>query len=434
MGKSQSGGRGSARSSRKKIGRETRGVIDKSNRKKGDDASQDSEELFRLLVEGAKDYAMFLLDPGNVITFWSAGAERVFGWSREEAEGRKGDLIFTPKDKANGAVEMEINTALREGRALDRRWHLRKDGTRIWTDGLMTRLDAGDGNVRGLAKIARDATKQRHAEEAVQHARDQMEQQVVERTADLLATNRQLERTMAQREQLERQLLEISEHEKRRIGEDLHDLLCQDLTATALFLKSGATRVAKKSPEAARLLEESAQTVNRNVGVARDLARGLHPADFSAAELIEALQALATQACEFHGIHCEFSSTGRVRVRDDGAALQIYRIAQEALNNAVKHSGGKNIVISIEQKGEQICLTVADDGKGFLKRRRSKGLGIHLMHYRTKLLGGNLKVETGKRGGTIVRVCIPIRARLRNAQQPTTSSGRTPSPASPSES
>ena len=102
MGKSQSGGRGSARSSRKKIGRETRGVIDKSNRKKGDDASQDSEELFRLLVEGAKDYAMFLLDPGNVITFWSAGAERVFGWSREEAEGRKGDLIFTPKDKANG--------------------------------------------------------------------------------------------------------------------------------------------------------------------------------------------------------------------------------------------------------------------------------------------------------------------------------------------
>ncbi len=416
MGKSHSGPRGDARKSRKKFAHETQGVINKSDRAKGDDALHDSEELFRLLVEGAKDYAMFLLDPGNVITFWSAGAERVFGWSREEAEGRKGDLIFTPKDRANGALEMEINTALREGRALDRRWHLRKDGTRIWTDGLMTRLDNRDGSVRGLAKIARDATEQRHAEEAVQHARDQMEQQVVERTADLLATNRQLERTMAQREQLERQLLDVSEREKRRIGDDLHDLLCQDLTATALFLKSGATRVAKKNREAARLLEESAQTVNRNVGVARDLARGLHPADFSAAGLVRALQALAAQACEFHDMHCEFNSTGRVRVRDDGAALQIYRIAQEALNNAVKHSGGKNIIISIEQDGEQICLTVADDGKGFSKRRRSKGLGLHLMRYRTNLLGGNLKVQTGKRGGTTVTVCIPKKARLRNAQ------------------
>lgn len=150
--------------------------------------------------------------------------------------------------------------------------------------------------------------------------------------------------------------------------------------------------------------------------MARDLARGLQPADFSAAGLVRALRALVAHACEFRAMHCEFNSTGRVRMRDDGDALQIYRIAQEALNNAIKHSGGKNIIISIEQESDQICLTVADDGKGFSKQRRSTGLGLHLMRYRANLLRCNLKVETCKRRGTTVTVCIPKQTRLRKAR------------------
>jgi len=128
--------------------------------------------------------------------------------------------------------------AIEDGRAPDRRWHLRKDGSRLWVDGIMRRIDHKDGSLRGFAKIARDATDQRTAEEALRHARDQLEQRVLERTAEFMQANRELKNEMNRRQELERDLLQISDRERRRIGEDLHDIVCQELTATALFLKS----------------------------------------------------------------------------------------------------------------------------------------------------------------------------------------------------
>ena len=385
-------------------------LYDYTEDRKAEQALRQIEERFRLLVEGAKDYAMFLLDPGNVITFWSAGAERLFGWTREEAEGQPGDLIFTPEDRARRAVEKEISIALAEGKALDRRWHLRKDGSRFWIDGIMMRLDdeAGKG-FRGLAKIARDATDERRAEEELRHARDELEQRVLERTAELVASNKQLQQTIAEREQLERHLLEISEREKRRIGEDLHDVVCQELTATALLLKSHANRLQGKNPTVAQTLNESAQTVNRNVSLARDLARGLQPAELTAAGLNRTLRDLAEQASENGAINCEFRAARGVRVRDDTFALHLYRIAQEAVTNAVKHSGAKNILITLDRDDGTICLTVGDDGKGLSIRKRHKGLGLHLMKYRANVLGGTLQIESGKRDGTTVTACLPAR-------------------------
>jgi len=370
-----------------------------------------SEERFRVLVEGARDYAMFLLDPKNVITFWNQGAERVFGWNQDEAIGQSGAMIFLPEDKAKGAVEKEIEIALDEGRAPDRRYHLRKDGSRFWADGVLMRIDDDAGQLRGFAKVARDATDQRRIEDEVAHARDEMEQRVVERTRELLAMNNELERTMAQRQQLERELLEISEREKRRIGEDLHDMVCQELTATALFLQSSAKKIAKQSPAAAKTLAESAQTVNRNVVIARALAGGLQAIELSASGLKQALQELAGQACENTGIKCHFKCARGVRVRNDAVALHLYRVAQEAVTNAVKHSDAKNILISLDHDKTHVCVSVQDDGKGFSveKRRKGKGLGVHMMRYRANALGGELKIERRKTGGMDVTCKIPVK-------------------------
>src|SRR6185503_4706373 len=140
--------------------------------------------------------------------------------------------------------------------------------------------DLGDGTI---VEYVVDINDRKRAELELRYAKHEMEQRVVERTRELLAMNNELERTMQQRQERERELLEISEREKRRIGEDLHDLICQELTATALFPKSSATKLASESPAAATTLEESAQIVNRNVGLARDLARGLQPADLKGA-------------------------------------------------------------------------------------------------------------------------------------------------------
>jgi PAS domain S-box-containing protein len=377
--------------------------------KRAQAALHETQERFRLLVEGAKDYAMFLLDVDNLITFWSKGAERVFGWSEPEAIGQTGAIIFTQEDKAKGAVEQEVSTALQEGSALDRRWHVRKDGSRLWTDGIMTRLDHDTGELRGFAKIARDATVQKSAEEALQHARDEMEQRVVERTRELLAMNNELEQTMAQRQQLERELLEISEREKRRIGEDLHDMVCQELTATALYLKSSAKKLAKESPAASATLEESAQTVNRNVVLARELAGGLQAVELTASGLKNALRDLAAQASENTGIKCHFKAARGVRVPDNTVALHLYRIAQEAVTNAVKHSGAQNILISLDRNPTHTCVSVADDGKGFVVKRRAKGLGLHMMRYRANALGGELKIHGRRTGGTEITCVIPTK-------------------------
>jgi two-component system, chemotaxis family, CheB/CheR fusion protein len=367
-----------------------------------------TEERFRVLVEGARDYAMFLLDPDNVITFWSKGAERVFGWTREEAVGQKGSIIFTEEDKAKGAVKKEIETASREGRAPDRRFHLRKDGTRFWADGVMMRLD-DNGELRGFAKVARDATDQRRIEDQLAHARDEMEQRVLDRTRELVAMNNELESTMAQRQQLERELLEISEREKRRIGEDLHDMVCQELTATALFLKSSAKKLGSKNAEAVEVLEQSAETVNRNVVLARELAGGLQAIELKASGLKNALRDLAAQACENSGIKCHFKCARGVRVPDDTAALHLYRVAQEAVANAVKHSGAKNVLINLDRNPDHICVSVQDDGKGFTMRKRGKGLGLHMMRYRANALGGELKIERRRTGGTDITCVIPIK-------------------------
>jgi len=380
-----------------------------TEQKKSEQALRESEERFRLLVEGAKDYAMFLLNPENTITFWSTGAERVFGWTQKEAIGQSGAIIFTPEDREKGAVEQEINTALSEGRAPDRRFHLRKDRSRFWADGVLMRLDDSEGKLRGFAKVARDATDQRRIEDELAHARDEMEQRVVERTRELVAMNNELERTMADRQQLERELLEISEREKRRIGEDLHDMVCQELTATALFLKSTAQQIATDSAAAAKTLEESAQTVNRNVVLARKLAGGLQAIELAASGLKNALRDLAAGACENSGIKCHVKIARGVHVADDTVALHLYRIAQEALTNAVKHSGAKNVLITLDRNETHTCVSVQDDGKGLVPRKRGKGLGLHMMRYRANALGGELKIQRRRTGGTDITCVIPTK-------------------------
>jgi signal transduction histidine kinase len=139
----------------------------------------------------------------------------------------------------------------------------------------------------------------------------------------------------------------------------------------------------------------------------RDLARGLQPADLKGAGLKQALRALVDQACETGNIKCHFKAARGTRVTDDTVALHLYRVAQEALKNAVKHSGAKNILISLDSNPEHVCVSVQDDGKGFSPRKRSKGMGLHIMRYRANALGGHLKIEKRRAGGMDVTCVIP---------------------------
>jgi signal transduction histidine kinase len=149
--------------------------------------------------------------------------------------------------------------------------------------------------------------------------------------------------------------------------------------------------------------------VNRNVGVARDLARGLQAVELTASGLKNALRDLAAQASDNNGLKCHFKCARAVRVPDDTVALHLYRTAQEAVNNALKHSGAKNILINLDRDPQKICVSVQDDGKGFDPKKRRKGLGLHMMRYRANALGGELKIERRKTGGMDITCVIPVK-------------------------
>jgi signal transduction histidine kinase len=187
-------------------------------------------------------------------------------------------------------------------------------------------------------------------------------------------------------------------------------MVCQELTATALFLKSSAKKLAKESPAAAETLEQSAQTVNRNVVIARELAGGLQAIELTASGLKNALRDLAARACDNSGVKCHFKCARGVRVPNDTVALHLYRVAQEAITNAVKHSDAKNVLISLDRDSKHICVSVQDDGKGFVPgKRQKKGLGLHMMRYRASALGGELRIERRRSSGMDITCVIPVK-------------------------
>ncbi len=364
-----------------------------------------AEERFRLLVEGAPDYAVFLLENDGTITYWSTGAEKVFGWSAEEVVGRPGSMIFTPEDRANGTVERELQMAAQNGFAPDLRWHLRKDQTRLWVDGVMRRLDNKDGTLRGFAKIARDATDVRLAEQRLRDAHEQLEHRVHNRTMELQAMNETLEQEMARRHRLEQEILEVTERERARISQDLHDSLCQELTATAFLLKSRAKALGRLDPEAGEAITEAAEMVNKNAGLARDLARGLHSLELGSGGLVFALRELASRTSET--VTCRCVCPRSMRVPSEAVAVNLYRIAQEAVTNALKHAKPTEVVICIARVGDEIVLSIQDNGKARRKAKSKQGLGVRMMQYRASVSGGSFTLETKRSGGTKVTCRVP---------------------------
>ena len=265
----------------------------------------------------------------------------------------------------------------------------------------MHRLDDEEtGALRGFAKVARDATD-------LHLAHEELERRVKERTAAMAQANVSLQAEIENRARLEQEILLISEREKRRIGQDLHDSLCQELAATAFLLESNAQRIAKTSRPQAKAFSEAAQRVNENVGLARDLARGMHPVELTSGGLANALRELAYRT-NTPKVRCQFVCPKRVRVDDEAVALSLYRIAQEALTNALKHGQPTAITIQLECVRKKLTLRVHDDGDGFGTGQPTSGLGLHIMNYRAQSVGGSLEIKSEKGEGTTILCSVPV--------------------------
>jgi PAS domain S-box-containing protein len=168
-------------------------VRDVSARKESEEKLQHSEEKFRLLIERAEDYAIIVMDGEGMVTSWNPGAERIFGYSASEILGRPAEVIFSPEDRAKGVPQKEIQHAVENGQAADERWHLRKDGSRFWASGYLILLKEGAEQKPGFARILRDMTERKNAEEAIRQLNQDLEERVQRRTAALQESKEQME-------------------------------------------------------------------------------------------------------------------------------------------------------------------------------------------------------------------------------------------------
>jgi signal transduction histidine kinase len=209
-----------------------------------------------------------------------------------------------------------------------------------------------------------------------------------------------------ERSRLERELLEIAEGEQRRIGHDLHDSLGQHLTATALAGKVLAKKLAHKSAAESSSADHVVAMVDEAIELTRNLARTLHPIELGADGLENALQNLAANLSRAFAVSCRFQHSGAVVLKDPKAGVHLYRIAQEATSNAIRHGRTRNLVISLDATSDRLMLSVTDDGTGLpVDARIKNGMGLRIMTYRAGLIGATFDIQNLPAGGTRA-VCV----------------------------
>jgi len=172
-------------------------------------------------------------------------------------------------------------------------------------------------------------------------------------------------------------------------------------------LKSHAKKIGADNPKCAQSLEEAAQTVNQNVGLARDLAHNLRPFDFLPGGFISALRQLAARTNK--RVPCRCDCSRGIRVRHRNISVNLYRIAQEAVNNILKHAEASHVVIGLQRRDNALVLYIRDDGAGFQLSKKRRGLGIHLMTHRASVVNGKLSIDTQPGHGTTITCRIPLR-------------------------
>ena len=222
----------------------------------------------------------------------------------------------------------------------------------------------------------------------------ELDRRVDERTAAY-------EREMVERRRLDQEIAQVANRERRRLGHDLHDKLGQHLTGTALAAQVLKEKLAARCCPETNDAEKLVQCLEEGIDFTRNLARGFFSPELRAEGLVVALRDLAETINEQSDIHCVLHGDELIPIHDATVANQLYRIAQEAVTNSVKHAAASHIHIRLAMDGSELCLSIADDGVGFPDNPRSEGLGLHLMRHAAALSGGSFDIRRNGGHGTI---------------------------------
>jgi PAS domain S-box-containing protein len=223
-------------------------------------------------------------------------------------------------------------------------------------------------------------------------------------------------RDVTDRMRLEKEILEAGERERQRIGQDLHDDLCQQLTGIACLTRVMQQRLSGRSADEAGDAGTIRDLVQQAIACCRGLSKGLQPVTLEADGLVAALRELCSRVEPLFGVPCRFrGDAGTVAFGDAAVPTHLYRIAQEAITNAVKHARAKRIGVDLVAAGERLVLAVEDDGVGIPEVLPAEGLGLQTMRHRARMIGATLAIEREPGGGTTVTCSVRNPAATRAA-------------------
>jgi signal transduction histidine kinase len=244
--------------------------------------------------------------------------------------------------------------------------------------------------------------------ERLQVMHDELESRVQERTEALSLTNAALQQEIAERERLEREVHQIGMREQRRIGQELHDGLGQELTGLSYLAAGLHQRLRENGRPEADSAAELANGIPPVLGQLREIVHGLIPLNLDSEDLIPALQQLVNTMEKQTGVSCRLDADPEALPADGDAAVQLYRIAQEAITNAIKHGQCGEIVVSLKPRNGNTEFTVRDDGVGLrVEAIASGGCGLRVMRYRARVIGGRMDVRSATDDGTSLVFTIP---------------------------
>jgi two-component system, LuxR family, sensor kinase FixL len=331
-----------------------------------------SEKQSRAIVETAVN-AIITMSETCIIETANSATERIFGYKREEIIGKNVQVLMPQpyRAKHDSYVKNYISSGVKKIIGIGREAVAqRKDGSIFPIDLSVGEVILSDGR-RVFTGIIRD---------------------------------------LSDRKMLEEKILHISEEEQHRIGQDIHDDLCQQLAAIGCLAKVAHQQLSKTGSAQAENLDEIVRLVTQANTRAREMSRGLMPVVLDSAGLMAALADLAQSTERVFRVSCPFRCDRPVQVPDNKMATQLYRIAQEAVANAIKHSRADRIEIGLSEGDGEIALSIRDNGIGIPDNisGRSTGMGLLTMSHRARMMGGELAVEHDDFGGTIVRCQIPV--------------------------
>lgn len=335
-------------------------------------ALRDSEERIRGIVETAVE-GIVTIDHRGIVQSVNPAVARMFGYGADELIGRNVSLLMPSpyREQHDGYIAAYLATGRARIIGIGREvTGQRKDGTVFPMDLSVGEFQRASG--RMFAGIVRDITE---------------------------------------RKLLEKEVLEISDREQERIGQDLHDGLCQQLAGIELVCQTLEEDLATTAPAQAGQARTIAKYVRESIGQARGLARGLSPVGIELDGFVTALRELALSTEKMFGVRCEVSCGDTPVAEKNPAATHLYRIAQEAIHNAIRHGRAQVIVLSIRAGERYFELRVEDDGSGLpADVQSSRGMGLRIMKYRAGMIGGTLEIDPRPEGGTIVRCLFPAQS------------------------